>query len=284
MKYHYELTNRYPGKRAFITGAASGLGKALATELARDGWTLGLADIDQKNLEAASHELQQQGAVTQTYVFDVSDYAAFRQQADKFLMINGGVDLIFNNAGVGDGGAFEEYSIENYEWMIRINQMSVVHGCHIFMPVLKQQRSGHIANTASIAAVSCAPTMGAYNMTKAAVLAISETIYGELMDFNVQVSCIMPSYFRTNVAQHARGGEFVKKATQYLLDKSNLEPQPVAREILTRMARRELYLILPDIARNMWWMKRIAPTWFRKQVKERFLAAMRHIDQRLSGK
>jgi len=284
MKTIYKLTDRYPRKRAFITGAASGLGKALATELAHDGWTLGLADMDSANLERVATELQAKGGTTQTYVFDVSDYAAFRQQADKFLLLNGGVDLIFNNAGVGDGGAFEEYSIENYEWMIRVNQMSVVHGCHIFMPVLKQQRSGHIINTASIAAVSCAPTMGAYNMTKAAVVAISETIYGELLDYNVQVSCIMPSYFRTNVAQHARGGEFVKRATQYLLDKSNLEADAVAREILIRMAKGELYLILPDIARNMWRMKRLAPTWFRRQVKERFLSAMKHIDQRLSGK
>jgi short-subunit dehydrogenase len=277
----YKITQQYPRKLAFITGAASGLGKALAMLLAKDGWTLGLADIDLENLEGAAREVGNAGGSPQIYHFDVSDYAQFQQQADKFLLLNGGIDLLFNNAGVGDGGLFEEYSIENYEWMIRVNQMSVVHGCHIFIPVFKKQRSGHILNTASIAAVSCAPTMGAYNLTKAAVVAISETLYGELYDYQVNVSCIMPSYFRTNIAKGSRGGEFVKKSTQYLLDKSNLEAPFVADEILQRAAKKELYLILPARARKMAWLKRLAPMYFRKRIKDDFIGAMRRIKTKI---
>jgi NADP-dependent 3-hydroxy acid dehydrogenase YdfG len=111
---------------------------------------------------------------------------AYEKAANDFLQQAGGIDLLFNNAGVGDGGAIGEYSLENWEWMTGINQMSVVYGCHYFVPAFKKQRSGHILNTASFAAITCAPTMGAYNMTKAAVVAISETLYGELMDFNVR--------------------------------------------------------------------------------------------------
>ncbi|MEO7530707.1 MAG: SDR family NAD(P)-dependent oxidoreductase, partial [Sediminibacterium sp.] len=182
--------------------------------------------------------------------------------------------LLFNNAGVGDGSLFEEYSLENYEWMVGINQMGVVYGCYFFIPAMKKQKSGHILNTASAAAIGCAPTMAAYNMTKAAVVAISETLYGELMDDNIQVSCIQPTYFKTNVTQYARGGALVKKATEMFIAKSGLLADEVAQEILVRAGKKELYIILPKDARKMWRAKRLAPTWFRKKVKEQFMYAM----------
>lgn len=270
----YLLSRSHPAKRAFITGAASGLGKAFCIELAKDGWNLGMADINVKELETAAAEMTALGGKTWLYPLDVSDKDQYAKVAQAFLTDAGGIDLLFNNAGVGDGGAFEEYGLENYEWMVGINQMGVVYGCHYFIPAMKKQRSGHILNTASAAAIGCAPTMGAYNMTKAAVVAISETLYGELMDHNIQVSCIQPTYFRTNVVQYARGGELVKKATQLFIEKSGLEADTVAQEILNRAGKKELYIILPEAARKMWLFKRLAPTWFRKKVKEQFMAAM----------
>lgn len=270
----YLLSRSHPAKRAFITGAASGLGKAFCIELAKDGWNLGMSDINVKELETAAAEINVLGAKTWLYPLDVSDKEQYAKVAQAFLADAGGIDLLFNNAGVGDGGAFEEYGLENYEWMVGINQMGVVYGCHYFIPAMKKQRSGHILNTASAAAIGCAPTMGAYNMTKAAVVAISETLYGELMDHNIQVSCIQPTYFRTNVVQYARGGELVKKATQLFIEKSGLEADTVAQEILNRAGKKELYIILPEAARKMWLFKRLAPTWFRKKVKEQFMAAM----------
>ena len=271
----YLLTRKHPGKRAFITGAASGLGKAFCMELAKDGWTLGIADINAKELAVTATDITSLGGKPLSFTLDVADKEQYRQVAEAFLQQAGGIDLLFNNAGVGDGGGFEEYGLENYEWMVGINQMSVVYGCHYFIPAMKKQGSGHILNTASAAAISCAPTMGGYNMTKAAVLAISETLYGELMDHGISVSCILPTYFRTNVIQYARGGETVKKATQVFIDRSGLEADEVAQEILTRAGKKELYIILPKDARKMWVLKRVAPTWFRKQVKERFMDAMR---------
>ena len=273
----YVLSQQYPGKRAFVTGAASGLGKALCIELAADGWTLGIADMNKEKLMSALTELQKLGATTLPFHLDVSDRAAYSAVAKEFLAKAGGIDLLFNNAGVGDGGLFEEYSLDNWEWMVRVNQMSVVYGCHHFIPAFKRQKSGHILNTASFAAISCAPTMGAYNMTKAAVVAISETLYGELMDHNVRVSVIQPSYFKTNIAESVRGGEWVRKTTQFFLDRSGLEPKPVAQEILHRAGKGELYIILPEGARKMWRLKRLAPTWFRRKVKEKFMDAARRV-------
>ncbi len=273
----YSLSIQYPQRRAFVTGAASGLGKAICTELAKDGWMLGIADINKEQLAVAGDEFEVLGAKTLRFHFDVSDREQYRHAANDFLNSAGGIDLLFNNAGVGDGGLFEEYSLDNWEWMTRVNQFSVIYGCHFFIPTFKKQKSGHILNTASLAAISCAPTMGAYNMTKAAVVALSETLYGELIDYNVKVSCIQPSYFKTNIAQSARGGETVKKTTQFFLDHSGLEARDVAVEILHRAGKGELYIILPKVARKAWFWKRLAPTKFRHMVKDGFMAAARKV-------
>ena len=270
----YHLTQKHPQKRAFITGAASGLGKALAIELAKEGWTIGMADINLKELELAATLIEGLGGKSIQFPLDVSDKDQYKKVSEDFLSKVGGIDLLFNNAGVGDGSVFEDYSLENYEWMVGINQMGVVYGCYYFIKAMKKQKSGHILNTASAAAIGCAPTMAAYNMTKAAVVAISETLYSELMDHNIQVSCIQPTYFKTNVIQYARGGDVVKKATQMFIDRSGLEAEEVAQEILTRAGNKELYIILPKEARKMWMYKRLAPTWFRKKVKEQFMNAM----------
>ena len=277
----YLLSKTYPKKRAFITGAASGLGKALSLELAQEGWTIGMSDINMEQLATATTEVLALGGKPLTFHLDVSDKIEYKEVAISFLEQAGGIDLLFNNAGVGDGGAFEEYALENYDWMTGINQLGVVYGCYYFIPTMKKQKSGHILNTASAAAIGCAPTMGAYNMTKAAVVAISETLYGELMSFNIKVSCIQPTYFKTNVIQYARGGALVKKATQMFIDRSGLEAVDVAKEILTRAGKNELYIILPKAAHKMWLMKRLAPVWFRKKVTEQFFDAMKRAMKRV---
>lgn len=273
----YQLSSNYPLKRAFITGAASGLGKALCHELAVDGWTIGISDINLDGLTLTKQEIEQLGGKAFSYLLDVSNREQYQHVANQFLNDVGGIDILFNNAGVGDGGNFEEYSLDNWEWMVRINQMSVVYGCHIFIPTFKKQKSGHIISIASLAAISCAPQMGAYNMTKAAVVAISETLYGELMDFNIKVSCVQPSYFKTNIADQVRGGKQIQKITKSLIDRSGIEPKEIAQEVLTRAGKGELYIILPKLARKMWLFKRLMPMRFRKMVKEKYLAAIKKI-------
>jgi short-subunit dehydrogenase len=273
----FALTQHFPHKRAFITGAASGLGKALSLHLAADGWTIGLSDVNVESLKITHHEVEQAGGKAISFQLDVSDKEAYKKVVEEFLKQTGGIDLLVNNAGVGDGGNFEEYPLENWEWMVRINQMSVVYGCHLFISTFKKQQSGHILNIASLAAVSCAPQMGAYNMTKAAVVAISETLYGELMDDNIGVSCAMPSYFQTNIAESVRGGDRVKKITQVFIKKSNLQADDVAKEILERTGKRELYIVLPKMARKLWLFKRLMPTRLRKMVKEKYMQAIGRI-------
>jgi NADP-dependent 3-hydroxy acid dehydrogenase YdfG len=273
----YTLSTRYPNKRAFITGAASGLGKALCLELATDGWLIGMSDVNTEQLTHAKQEVESRGGKSITFRLDVSDRAEYKKVAEDFLKQAGGIDILINNAGVGDGGSFEEYPLDDWEWMVSINQMGVVYGCHIFIPTFKKQHFGHIINIASVAGVSCAPQMGAYNMTKAAVIAISETLYGELMDDHIHVSCIMPSYFKTNIAQGVRGGDRIKKITQTFVERSGIHAPEIAQEILVRSGKLELYILLPKAARKIWFMKRLIPTRLRRIVKEKYLNAISRI-------
>lgn len=272
------LTQHLPLKRAFITGAASGLGKALSLHLAADGWTIGISDVNTEALKTTHHEIEQAGGKPISFQLDVSDKVAYKKVADDFLKQTGGIDLLVNNAGVGDGGKFEEYSLDNWEWMVRINQFGVLYGCYHFIPTFKKQQSGQIMNIASIAGVSCAPQMGAYNMTKAAVIAISETLYGELMDDNIRVSCVMPSYFKTNIAEGVRGGDRIKKITQTFIERSGFQATEIAQEILVRAGKGELYIILPKAARKIWLLNRLMPTRFRKIVKEKYFKALQKIN------
>lgn len=245
--------------------------------MAVDGWTIGISDINTNQLAESHAEIEKLGGKPISFHLDVSDRNQYLQVAEKFIQEVGGIDILINNAGVGDGGNFEEYSLDNWEWMVRINQMSVVYGCHLFIPIFKKQKSGQIISIASLAAISCAPQMGPYNMTKAAVLAISETLYGELMDYGIRVSCIMPSYFNTNIAESVRGGEHIKKITQSFLKRSGLQPKEIAKEILTRAGHGELYIVLPKKARKLWLLKRLMPLRFRKMVKEKYLEAISRI-------
>ncbi len=260
------LSKKYPYKRAFITGAASGLGLALCKALAAEGWVLGMADLDFDGLQKAAAEVESLGGQALVFELDVADKEAYREVANEYLRMVSGIDLLINNAGVGDGGFFEEYSLENWEWLLSINLMGVIHGCHFFLPMLKQQGKGCIVNTASAAAIACAPQMAAYNTSKAAVVAISESLYSELAPFGIAVSVLQPWFFQTNIAQAARGGAAIKKTTQKLIDASGLSAEKVADEVLRRVGKGELYVILPAKARKMWWLKRLAPTWFRKQM------------------
>jgi NADP-dependent 3-hydroxy acid dehydrogenase YdfG len=271
----YLLTKQYPLKRAFITGAASGLGRSLCYELAQEGWHIGISDINDIELAVTASQIELLGGKQISYHLDVSKREEFKKICDSYLNALGGIDLLFNNAGVGDGGLFEEYSLDNWEWMIGINQMSVIYGCHYFIPIFKKQKSGHIINIASLAAITCAPTMGAYNVTKAAVVAVSETLHGELQNHGINVSCVQSAYFKTNIAKSMRGGENFQKATQFLLDRSHLESKDVAQEILYRAGNREFYIILPKFARKIWRLKRLAPSWFRKKVRDDFMLAVK---------
>lgn len=259
-KLNYKLTTKHPNRRAFITGSGGGLGRVLSTELASNGWTIGISDINEAGLKETAALIEKNGGKAHIYILDVANSEQYEQVAQQFLKEVGGIDLLINNAGVGDGGIVGEYEVENWKWIVGINQMGVVYGCHNFVPTMKKQKSGHIINIASAAAFAALPSMGPYNITKAAVLAFSETIYGELYGDNINVSVVCPTFFKTNVMQHSRGNKAQKDAGQKMVDKSGIEPIEVAQKILTQAGKKTLYIVHPFTAKLLFSVKRLFPT------------------------
>ena len=262
----HKLSQMHQPKRAFITGAGSGLGLAFASALASEGWKIGISDVDEKRLQQAASQIRTLGGEAFSYLFDVSDYEAFKKSIEAFTSEVGGIDIGINNAGVGCAGHIDELSMETFRRVVDINLMGVVNGCHLFVPVMKRQKRGHILNVASAASFVSAPRMSAYNATKAAVVALSETIRAELADEGINVSVLMPTYVRTNIGRDCMGTDEGREQATMMVNASKLNPDQVAIESLVRMSRGELYLVLPGEARFLWTFKRLFPNLFWKFI------------------
>jgi len=262
-----DLSLQFPKKRAFITGAGSGLGRALALTLAPDGWRLGLSDIDGTSLDETVALVQEAGGTAQPFVFDVADASAFEKTATAFLEWSGGVDLVINNAGVGGGGLVGDYSLEDWEWLIGINLMGVVHGCHYFVPHLKTQGHGHVINVASAAGFVPVPRMAAYCSAKAGVKSLSEVLHGELYEHGVGVSVAMPEFFQTNIHERTRGPE--THQAQFMVTNSPYTAEEVARFILDGAAKGRLHLVFGKEANILWRLVRYVPNTALRMIRRR---------------
>jgi NADP-dependent 3-hydroxy acid dehydrogenase YdfG len=250
---------RYPTKRAFITGAASGLGYALCKELSADGWTIGMADINAVELELKATEIVQIGGVANTYQLDVADKHAYRTVVDDFINRHGGIDLLVNNAGVGDAGRVDEYGLENWDWLLRINLNGVIYGSALFIPIMRAQGKGTIINIASAAAFTSLPRMGAYNVSKAAVLSLSETMSAELHGHGVHVSVVMPTFFKTNVMSNSRGSEEDIEMSRLIFATTSKTPEHIASMVLRQAGEGKFHIILNWDAHLMYRLKRYFP-------------------------
>ncbi len=278
----YKLSEQYPKKRAFITGAGSGLGRALSMALAADGWKLGVADVRQERLEEVCSLIEELGGQAFPFKLDVSNKEEYAQVA-KDMGAHVGVDLLINNAGVGDGGEFKDYTLTNWDWIVGINQMGVIYGNHYFLPSIIAQGGGHIINIASAAAFSNAPMMAPYNVTKAAVLSLSETLYVELKPHNINVSVVMPLFFKTNILEQSTGTEEVKHISNLMVQTSNLEPETVAHEVLTQAGKGKFRIYAPTQSRILHWFSRTFPNLFLK-LKLKGAANREKLEQRLERK
>lgn len=193
------------GKVAVITGAASGIGLAMAHRFAAEGMKLVLSDVEGPTLETAVAGLPS-GTEVVSMQCDVSKGDQVDALRDFALASFGSVHLVCNNAGVGSGGAMTELNLTDWEWVLGVNLWGVIHGVRAFLPLLAEQGEGHIVNTASVAGLFAAPFMGAYNVSKYGVVALSETLYNELAMAhpNVHVSVLCPSWVKTNIATATR--------------------------------------------------------------------------------
>ena len=206
------MIDNFAGKTAVLTGAGSGFGLECARIGARLGMNLVLVDVQQDALDAAAAEMCAAGAQVLAQRVDVSDAAQMEQLGAAVLERFGAPHLVFNNAGVGAGGLVWENSVKDWEWVLGVNLMGVVHGVRVFTPMMLAAAKkdpawrGHIVNTASMAGLLAAPNMGIYNVSKHAVVSLSETLYQDLSLVTDQISAsvLCPYFVPTGITHSER--------------------------------------------------------------------------------
>ena len=194
-------------KVAVITGAASGIGRAIAVRSAQEGMKVVLADIEKNALTETEAELKATGATVLAVLTDVSKLSDINVLAQETRNTFGAVHLLCNNAGVDGGTSVWESTLNDWEWILGVNLWGVIYGLKVFVPImLAQNTEGHIVNTASIAGLMSSPGLGIYKVTKHGVVSLSETLYLELKgrDAKIHVSVLCPGFVKTQIMDAAR--------------------------------------------------------------------------------
>jgi NAD(P)-dependent dehydrogenase (short-subunit alcohol dehydrogenase family) len=250
-------------KNAVVTGAASGLGRAIAIALAKKGWRVLVADINDKEAQATVKMVEQTGGTGEVMHCDVTRIEDVQNMADHCFKNWGRVDLLVNNAGVAVGGHTGDMPIKDWEWIVSINFWGMVYGCHVFIPKMKAQGKGYIVNVASNAGIASLPEMAAYNVTKAAIISLSETLKGELAANNIGVTVVCPTFFNTNLGQTMRyTNDFQITFAKAAFENARITSEKIADMTIKAMEKNKLYVLPQFSAKFIWIMKRISPSLF----------------------
>jgi short-subunit dehydrogenase len=247
----------------FITGGASGLGKAIALKYARSGYKVCIADINDERGEQCLKDLRSYGVEAFYLHCDVTKEDDIITAKNKVLEQWGSIDIVVNNAGVASSGLIEDQSLKDWNWIISINLMSVVIASKVFTPVFKQQGYGYFVNTASAAGIANAPTMSSYNVTKAGVISLSETLRAELHGHNIGVSVVCPTFFKTNLADSMRSASTnTKPMVDKLMAKSKITADDIAEDIYDAVIKKKFWVLPHRDGRVLWYTKRYLPSLF----------------------
>jgi NAD(P)-dependent dehydrogenase (short-subunit alcohol dehydrogenase family) len=249
------------GRVAVVTGAASGIGRALAAALGEQGCRVVLADVERAALDVAVDELRAAGRECVGVVTDVSDPASVEALAHRAEQAYGAVHVLCNNAGVSVRKPIAEQSLEDWSWVLGVDLWGVIHGLRTFLPVLMAQPEAHVVNTASVAGLVPFALGGPYNAAKAAVVALSETLHLELAELapHVGVSVVCPGATRSNFNTSARnrprheaaGGEQPdaagalarQKQLSRALIEAGAEPAAIADQVLAAIRQRTFWVL-----------------------------------------
>ena len=259
---------KFADKRVVITGAGSGLGRALALRFARERWRVAIADINVDRAEETLAQVRSAGGDGFVQRCDVGHDQDFEALADRVKKEWGGLDVIVNNAGIATAGTVQATSMADWEVVININLLGAVRGCRTFVPMLLSQRSGHVVNIASFAALASAPGMVSYNVTKAGVFSLSETLRAEVFDEGVDVTVACPAFFRTNLLESFRGPDPAVKATvARFMERASVTAEDVANDIYEAVMNGRFLVISHADSRWQYRMKRAAPEIFYREVR-----------------
>lgn len=258
-------------QRILITGGASGLGRALAERYLRQGARVLISDMNTQRGEETQFALRQMskehGGSIDFQPGNICDDNDWQRLLDWCVAHWQGLDVLVNNAGVASGGRVEKLSIADWDWIIDINLKGMIRGMRLFVPQFKQQGSGQFINIASLAAVANAPAMSSYNVTKSAVVALSETLRHELGAYGIRTSVVCPSFFQTNLAESMRTPEpGMEQTVRKLLAGGKLSAEQVA-DYIVRHADKGQFLILPHReGRWLWRLKKFVPYIYNREL------------------
>ena len=260
---------RLADRTAVVTGAANGIGRAIAVSLARRGCHLALADIDEEGMAGTAKLIQESGVRVSRHRLDVADRSAVAHFPDIVVAEHGGADVLVNNAGVAVGGTFEQMSDEDFEWLFEINFWGVVRMTRAFLPLLRASEDARVVNLSSIYGVIAPPEQTAYSASKFAVRGFSEALRHELQGSGIAVTLVHPGGVATSIAENARlpagatEEEIAKRRRRYqkLL---RLPPEIAGETIVRGIERRESRLLIGSDAKTISLIARLLPVSYWK--------------------
>lgn len=257
---------------AVITGAGSGLGAAMARRFADAGWRIVVTDQHRERAETVAAELAGNGHAARR--LDVTDDAEWRTLAGDIDSDFGRIDLLVNNAGVATGGMLGETPLADWDWVLEINLMGVVRGCHHFVQRFRKQGFGHIVNVASFAGLAGAPGIASYGTAKAGVVGFSEMLRAELAPAGVRVSVLCPAFVKTGLTETLRAPDDSYAArVQRWMDKSGVSAEDVAETVFEATRSGRFMLLTHPETRWQYRLKR----WFPNLYFRMLMRAMRRM-------
>jgi len=259
-------------KVAAITGAGSGIGQALAINLAQQGCHLALSDINDVGLKSTLERLKDLDITVTTQALDVANQQDVFNWAQQVVKDHGRVNLVFNNAGVALSGTVDSVSVEDYKWLMDINFWGVIYGTKAFLPLLEESGEGHIVNISSVFGLTSQPFMSAYNASKFAVRGFTESLRQDLAitQSNVSTTCVHPGGIKTNIAKASRMDESVEKITGTSQEDSIEEfenmfittPEKAAKTILKGVVKNKRRVLIGPDAKVLDILVRLFPTGY----------------------
>lgn len=262
---------RLSGRVAVVTGAASGIGRATALRLAGRGCELALADVDRIGLDETAALVAGRGAKVSTTVVDVASAPEMEAFAHHVETNHGGAQILVNNAGVVIAGAFADQRLTDLAWLVGVNYWGVVHGCHFFIPLLRREDEGHIVNLSSMFGFLGLPGQSGYCATKAAVRALSESLYAELRGERIGVTTVHPGCIDTSIVRSGRmDDEAMRRDVQALFDRRGAPPDSVACAIVRAIEKNRLFARVRPESWATDVLKRLFPTAIHRFVAARW--------------
>ena len=265
--------NAFGEKVCIVTGAASGIGKALCEELARGGARVIATDINAEELESTVTSIRNGGYQVRAEKLDVTDYDAFKERIEDTVSREGRLDYLFNNAGIAILGEVRDTTIDHWHKVLDVNLNGVVYGSHLAYQQMVKQGSGHIVNLASVEGLIPFPSTVSYVTSKFAVMGLSEGLWVEGKDLGVKVSVVCPGFVTTPIfdVSPTVGLERRKwRESISLWERFAISPEGCARVILEGVERNKPIITVTFMAKVMWWLARISPTFIMNFARKDF--------------